>query len=180
MPEPTSPNYAQWIYDRVSDGTMQFDWQELNGIQQMQDAMYFIDDDNCRFRPPVSETICKYIAKLIGVQLISEDQMDDRYINAELKLNATILPASPDMASKAYTIKWNKLLEGKRNDFVGLISDCGKVWLNAPITTNYGYFDTKAPYQNARGIKLWQAKGTRHNALHLDESQIALFVKSIA
>lgn len=179
MPEPTSTSYAQWIYDRVSDGSMQFDWQELNGIQQMQDAMYFIDDDGCRFRPPVSEVICKHIAGMIGAQLISADQMDDRYINAELKLDATILPAGPDMQSKAHSIKMNKMLETKRNGFVGLIADCGKAWLNAPQTTNYGYYDINAPYQNAKGIKLWQNKGYRHDKNYSDASQIALFVKPI-
>lgn len=68
-----------------------------------------------------------------------------------------------------------------------LVCNAGKDWVltnvleTKPVGTaaNYGWFDPRAPYRTASGLRAWQQLGTRHNLDHVDYSQTLRLVKAI-
>lgn len=147
------------------------------------DALHVPLDDGSRFRFPVTAKLAQQIADILDLSLPTSKVMDLRHLNSN-KLNATVLQAGPQMSSTSYSKTFNQRLEAKRNNQEGIISDIGKPWIidnqlaNSQGATLYGFYDSKAPFTNSIGLKMWQLISTRHNNSHTDYAATCLLMKN--
>lgn len=191
LPEIPSEKRNQLTIDAISDGTLIIEWTEVISTYKEHiakfnittDAAYAILDDGLRFRPQFSAKMAQQAADLVGGLLPTSKLIDLAYLQAFIKLDATILPPGPLMSFTSYSKKFNNLLEKKRANRVNLITDCGKAWIlsnkikYSSGAVNYGFLDKHAPYVNASGIRGWQVPaGTKHNSHHLDYSQVLILM----
>lgn len=148
------------------------------------DALHVDLEDGSRYRPMASATLVQKCADLIpGTMLPTAKIMDLSYLQADVVLDATVLPAGPDMDTATRSKFYNVNFEKKRAKKTGLIRDCGKAWIlhnnlgnKIDLAINYGFYDKKAIYKNPQGIKVWQNIGTRHNRYHEDYSQVLILM----
>ena len=191
---PNEPTAArnQLVLDAINGGLVSVNWvpvtSTINGhtatFQVCDDAIYVGMPDGARFRFQVNAKMTQQCADLLGGVMVTSKIMDLSYQQADVMLDATILPAGPDMSSTDFSRRWNAEVEAKRAGKTGLIRDCGKAWIldNALASSagavNYGFYSKSAIYTNSAGIKLWQNVGSRHNAEHQDYSQ-TLFLMSV-
>ena len=149
-----------------------------------EDAVYVPLENGSRFRFQVTAKLAQSCADLLDASLITSKVSDLAYAQAAIKVPATLLPADALMATTAHSLAWNERVEKARAGRAGLFRDCGKAWvlsnrLRGPgSAVNYGYYDSRAPYANPQGIKLWQNLGARHDSSHQDMSQTLLLMKS--
>lgn len=186
LPENPSPSRDTLILQAISDGLAICTWVPITSTYKKYQATFYTCEDaihvslenGSRFRFQVNAKLAQNCADALDASLITTKISDLAYQQAKIKLSATLLSAGPDMVTTSKSKKWNALLEQKRNNQEGLIRDCGKTWilsnklgLRANIAINYGFYDSRAPYLNKFGIRMWQTLGTRHNDTHTDYSQ---------
>lgn len=190
LPEKPGHNRDDKILEAISENLAVCTWTPITSsigtehtatFQVCEDAVYVELDDASRFRFQVDAKLAQRCADLLEASLITSKISDLAYQQAQVKLTATILPASADMVTTTKSKQWNASIEKKRNGQTGLIRDCGKTWilsnqlnLKPNVAINYGFYDPRAPYVNNVGIKMWQTLGTRHNSAHTDYSQTLL------
>ena len=194
LPDKPSSKRNQLTIDAVAKGIIVVEWTEIISTYKeyigkfyiTTDAGYCILDNMERFRPSFSAQMAQQAADIVGGMLPTSKIMDLAYLQAATKINATILSPSSIMSNTSYSKKFNSVLEKKRDGRIDLITDCGKAWIlsnkikYSAGAVNYGFFDQKAPFVNKYGIKGWQIPpGTRHNAKHLDYSQVLILMSSI-
>jgi len=192
LPNP-SPTRDQMILDAINAGLTTINWIPINSSFNGHTAVFNVCDDalrvelsdGSRFRFAASATLLQKCADLLNASMVTAKIMDLRYQQAALnglQVDATILPAIPEMINTSYSKQWNSLVETKRNNFIGLFSDCGKTWVldnglsGSAGAVNYGFYAKNAIYTNPIGIKLYQNLGFKHNASYCDESQTAILM----
>jgi hypothetical protein len=177
----------QAILNAVFSGETTVNWMPITStipghtavFQVCDDAIRIETTDGVRFRPEVSARISQLAADMLNASLMTAKIMDLAYQQANVVVDATILPASADMTTTAESKVWNSQVESKRAGRMGLFRDCGKAWIldNALAGSaggvNYGFYSSQAIYTNPHvpSIKLWQNVGSRHNATYEDYSQ---------
>lgn len=190
LPEEPNEERNRLTMDAISNGVLTVEWTEVvinykNHVGKFQittDAAYAVLDDGSRFRPSFTASMAQAAADLVGGCLPTTKLLDAAYLQAETKLNATILSASSLMSSTTYSRAFNTKLEAKRAGRTDLVTDCGKAWLIdnslafSAGAVNYGFYDSRAPSAGPGGLRMWQAVGTRHNAQHQDYSQVLLLI----
>lgn len=116
------------------------------------------------------------VAKREGAQLMSEEIADDLAARG-FRLKPCILPPTSAMASKEWAEKHDACVKAQleRWDGRSATANIGKHWLRGAApgrALNYGWHDSAAP--NGR---MWQSRGTRHDDMHTDYSQLTYLVK---
>jgi hypothetical protein len=188
LPESPCAERDQMILNAINDGIAICEWSEIESTYKEHKAKFYVNTDavyvntdDGRFRFQVCAQLAQQCAELVGGMMPTIKIMDLRHL-ASNRLNATLLTAGPDMSSTTYSKNWNKKLEAKRAGFEGIVSDCGKPWINdnglsaSAGACLYGFFDVNAPFVNSIGLKLWQTLGSKHNNRHSDYSSTLLLM----
>ena len=173
------------ILQEINKGNFELTWFMLeispeNWISVCNDALKI---DGVRF--PVSYTLNKQIADIIGAKIMTEEIVNLIRLKATIQIDPVVLPISnswdatvkaSQMIDKLITDKYRDIDQSKE-----LISNCGKYWIEIdkkPGFANYGFFTTSSMW---KGIKSYPVKNynfyciqpisTFHDALHYDYSQ---------
>jgi N-acetyl-anhydromuramyl-L-alanine amidase AmpD len=105
--------------------------------------------------------------------------------SVDVPIDAEANPPGPMNLAHMQRIKTHHdAIEQKRDGRCGIINNF-KYWVltnkygkRPTSAANYFFADSRAPYLSASGIRMWQTLGLRHNALHVDYSQLLWYVKS--
>ncbi len=192
LPDNPGPEYNQIILKSIELEFLKFNWIPITITYQNKTVIFYVCEDaghleledGKRFRPPVTAQVTQQCADLLQASMLTAKLMDARHLQAELKFDATLLPAGAQMLKTSYAKKYNDLLEQKRNKRDGIFTDCGKAWIldntlaQSAGAVNYGFYSSTVLYHNSQGLKLWQNIGTRHNAMHQDYSQVLFLMKN--
>lgn len=190
---PNKPSLArnQLILEAMQSGLATCQWSSVTSSYNNHVAFFQVCDDavrvelenNYRFRFPVSATLAQQCADIMNVSLVTSKISDLSYQQAKIIENASLLSPGADMHTIDKSKQWNKIIETKRNFRNGLFRDCGKTWIlsnkltNSNSAINYGFYDKNSPHSNLKNIKMWQTKGTKHDRLHTDYSQVLIVMK---
>lgn len=123
-------------------------------------------------RQSVTATTAQRLADLLGCTLPTPEIVDVVHAAAAVRCRPCIQAPGPGMASVAAMELHSREVGAQIAGRVGLASTVGKEWvlssrLSPSVAANYGWPDTRAP--NGR---IWQDLGHRHNAQHVDYSQV--------
>lgn len=196
LPENPGPNRDKMVLDAVTSGLAHCEWMPIDVQIDNHKATFYVSDDafrvdlddGSRFRFQVSATLAQKCADVVAASLPTSKICDFAYNQASVVLPATILPASPQMASTTYSKNFNNHLELKRNNKTGLIRDCGKAWIldNKLLTgqfdnkqaINHGFYSPDSPFKNKLGVPTYQVDGSAHDNEHEDYSQLLILMLS--
>jgi N-acetyl-anhydromuramyl-L-alanine amidase AmpD len=123
-------------------------------------------------RQCVTATTAQQLADLLGCSLPTPEIVDTIHAAAAVRIRPCIQAPGPEMASAAAMERHSAAVGAQIAGRAGLASTVGKEWvlssrLSPSVAANYGWPSTGAP--NGR---IWQTLGHRHNAQHVDYSQI--------
>lgn len=193
LPNLPGPTRDQMVLDAVSSGLAYCGWEQIKSTVPGHEAIFFVTDDafrvdledGSRFRFQVSAQLAQKCANILSANLPTPKIMDLSYQQATVKLAAALLTAKPDMVTTDKSKLYNKEVEKRRAGRTGLIRDCGKAWVVSNkmskgllIAVNHGFYDPKAIYTGANGIKMWQNRGAAHDRTHTDYSQTLILTSS--
>jgi hypothetical protein len=192
LPDAAGDQRNSMILNAANQGLLVVEWAPITStvgehtatFNVCKDAAFILQDDGSRFRVPACAKLEQQVADILQVSLLTSKIMDLRYDQADFKVNAAILPASPQMINTSASTTWNAKLEAKRNGNTGLFADTGKPFvLDNRIAVSmgavlYGFFDTNAPYLSKMNQKLWQTLSDRHMATYSDYSSTMMFMQT--
>lgn len=135
-------------------------------------------------RVPLSPNGAQAVADKLGMMLPTAKVIDLLFEQAENRL--PILTSDVNDLSKAHVIEFSKRLDAAAS-VDARNANLGKQWVlttKGPGFGNYGWLSTKptgipgeGPSETLPGVRGVQAPvGTRHNAAHIDYSQLPIFV----
>jgi N-acetyl-anhydromuramyl-L-alanine amidase AmpD len=126
------------------------------------------------------------IADMLGCLLQTTRVCDLVWQQATVRLEPHTMAADAQMASTARMLEYSRAVEKARAGRPGLVENVGKHWVltNRLATSpskaaNYGWYTGIAPYMSPSGQKMWQTLGLKHNALHVDYSQVVRLMDSV-
>lgn len=189
------PERDEHVMAAAESGLLNCDWASVTSFDRGRratipvtaDALYVVLDDGSRFRPMVTAKLQQRLADHFGGYLPTSKVCDLAYDQASPQIDAQTILDVDHMMTSELSKKWNVMMEAQRAGRTGLVRDCGKSWIlsnllsqRQDVGVNYGYFSHKAPYESHSGYRMWQTRGSRHNAEHQDFSQVCHLMGGVA
>ena len=154
LPADAGSGRDQMVLDAVSSGLAVVNFVPVTSsvdghsatFQVCDDAVYVPADDGSRFRFQVTAKMNQQCADALGAIMVTAKVMDLSYQQATTMVDCCVLTAGPAMSSTDYSVRWNKMVEDKRNGATGLFRDCGKAWIldnalaGSAGAVNYGFY----------------------------------------
>jgi hypothetical protein len=153
-------------------------------VQVASDAMKATVNGTPGVRLPMS--YAEAVALCAELDCVSPTQAmcDAMFAQAKAQLNYAPLPATNEMGTVSYTLRFHERvqaqLQGQDLSPGDLVFGAWKLWILHPRiaekgAVNYGFWD-----KSQRPVKVIQSPGAVHNALHSDYSQLFVPVKRMA
>lgn len=197
LPPTASQERESTIIDLVKNNHSTFFLSKINSKHNDDEGIFFVFKDALKIdgiRINVSAETQQKIADMTGCMLLTAKLSDLIFMQAKIIIKPKPRPIS---STTEAMIKHSQDIDNEINKLGvkdGLVSTVGKTWIldnilaSKPPTTamNYGWHyrgsfagingELPVCYKDMPGVRVIQGRGTAHNLLHLDYSQICQLV----